>query len=81
MATMIGTVGYLDTTSGRGVIHPDAEFLSAGISVLVTPEGLEQSGIADTLRSSHRVTFVISQGQEGMQAFDIKPYGGQGLAG
>ena len=77
MATKIGTVGYLDLDSGRGVIHPDAAFLADGINILVTPEGLDQSGIRETLRSSHRVTFVVSNGQ----AVDIKPYEGTGIAG
>jgi len=81
MATKIGTVGYLDIDTGRGLIHPDAGFIADGINILVTPEGLDQSGIRETLRSSHRVTFVIGQGQEGPQAFDIKPYEGTGLNG
>jgi len=80
MATIIGTVGYLDPTTGRGVIHPDAGFLQHGISVVVTPEGLAQSEIGETVRSSHRVTFVVGQGQEGPQAFDIKAYEGAGIA-
>jgi cold shock CspA family protein len=81
MATKIGTVGYLDIETGRGVIHPDAEYLSDGINILVTPEGLDESGIRETLRSSHRVTFDVSQGSGGVHAVDIKPYGGQGVAG
>lgn len=78
MSTMIGTVGFFNQSTGRGVIHPDAEFASAGLNILLTPEGSGPSDI-EMLSSGARVTFVVANGQEGPQALELKSYHGTGV--
>lgn len=79
MSTLIGTVGFFDSATGRGIIHPDIAFQpTAGLSLVVTPEGLRQSGVG-SLTSGDRVTCVASPAQGGSQAIEIKQYDGQGI--
>ena len=79
MATLIGTIGFFDSATGRGVIHPDFEYQKVGgINLLLTPEGVEQSDI-ELISSGLRITCTIKQGQQGAEAADLKEYGGQGI--
>lgn len=77
MSTLIGTVGFFNQDTARGVIHPDIEFQSNGLNIALTPEGVQQSGLH--ISSGLRITCTIGQGQEGAQAFDVKEYHGTGV--
>jgi len=74
MGRLIGTVGYYDETTGRGFIHPDYDYQSHGLNLIVTPAGIAEGG-PDSLRSGYRITCTVNNGQ----ATDIKQYEGQGL--
>lgn len=78
MSRLIGTVGFFNETTGRGVIHPDHGFNSAGLNVLLTPEGAP--GGTPKLSSGSRVTFVVGNGQDGAQALEVRDYEGTGVA-
>ena len=74
MSRLIGTVGYYNHETGRGFIHPDAEFQNHGMNLAVTPEALGAGG-PDSLRSGQRITCNANNGQ----AVEIEQYEGQGL--
>lgn len=79
MATLIGTIGFFDSATRRGVIHPDYEYQKlGGINLLLTPEGVQQSDI-ELISSGLRITCTVTQGQHGAEAVDLKEYGGRGI--
>jgi cold shock CspA family protein len=79
MATLIGTVVFFDSATGRGVIHPDFEYQElGGINLSLTPDGVAGADV-ELLSSGLRVTCTITQGQQGAEASEIREYGGQGI--
>jgi len=79
MDTLIGTVGFFDSATKQGVIHPDFEYQQVGgLNLLLTPEGV-QSADVELMSSGLRVTCTVTQGQRGAEAANIKEYGGQGI--
>ena len=79
MATLIGTVGFFDSATRSGVIHPDFEYQKlGGINLVLTPEGVQQSDI-ELISSGLRITCTVRQGEQGAEATDVKEYGGQGI--
>ncbi|HEV7805303.1 MAG TPA: hypothetical protein VGO80_05780 [Solirubrobacteraceae bacterium] len=79
MSKLIGTVGFFDSATGRGVIHPDFEYQKVGgINLLLTPDGVRGADV-ELLSSGLRITCNVTHGQQGAEASDIKEYGGQGI--
>ncbi len=78
MSRLIGTVGFFNESTGRGVVHPDYEFQSAGISVPLTPEGVASTDVH--VSSGLRITFTVGNGSDGPQAMELRAYEGTGVA-
>jgi len=76
METLIGTIGFIDPSTGRSVIHPDYNFQHLGLNVPVSAETASASGM--DLYAGQRITCVVAG--PGQPASEIKQYDGTGIA-